>query len=129
MMVMSTVAIAFMGSGSNTARPPKRNNGSPEMEVLRWKSQRIKIHRLGYRFSTDFLIHTLGYGFLFGNHNPPPLHCCTCSVKRKIGIILPTVLGSPTPPPTFPYTFPLQSPLARKQKRSGSEFSISLDPE
>ncbi len=34
---------------------------------LRWKSQRIKFHRLGYRFSVDLLIHTVGYSFLFGN--------------------------------------------------------------
>jgi hypothetical protein len=27
--------------------------------VLRWKPQRIKIHRLGYRFFFDFLIHAL----------------------------------------------------------------------
>jgi hypothetical protein len=33
----------------------------------RWKSHRTKIHRHGYQFSIDFLIHTLGYGF-FGNH-------------------------------------------------------------
>ncbi len=34
----------------------------------RWKSQRIKIHWLGFRFSTRFLIYTLlRYGFLFGN--------------------------------------------------------------
>ncbi len=26
--------------------------------VLRWKSQRIKIHRLAYRFYIDFSIHT-----------------------------------------------------------------------
>jgi hypothetical protein len=32
------------------------------------KTQRINIQRLGYRFSVDFYIHTLGYGFLFGNH-------------------------------------------------------------
>ncbi len=32
---------------------------------LRWKSQRMKTHRLGYRFSIAFLIHTLGYGFHF----------------------------------------------------------------
>ncbi len=30
----------------------------------RWKSQRIKIHWLAYRFSTDFQIHTLAYGFV-----------------------------------------------------------------
>jgi hypothetical protein len=35
----------------------------PEMEITK-----IKIHRLGYRFSIAFLIHTLGYGFIFGNH-------------------------------------------------------------
>jgi hypothetical protein len=41
----------------------------------KWKSQTIKIHRLGSRFSIDFKIHYLGYGFLsqssralFGNH-------------------------------------------------------------
>jgi hypothetical protein len=28
----------------------------------------MKVHRKGYRFSIDFLIHALGYGFLFGNH-------------------------------------------------------------
>jgi hypothetical protein len=27
-----------------------------------------KIYMLGYRFSVDFLIHTLEYDFLFGNH-------------------------------------------------------------
>ncbi len=31
--------------------------------VQRWKSQRIK-NRLGHKFSIDFLIHILGYGFL-----------------------------------------------------------------
>ncbi len=31
--------------------------------LLRQKSQRIKIHRLAYRFSIDFYIHTLAYGF------------------------------------------------------------------
>jgi hypothetical protein len=36
--------------------------------VLRWKSQRIKIHRLARRFYLDFLIHTLAYGFFIGNH-------------------------------------------------------------
>jgi hypothetical protein len=34
-----------------------------EMEI----TQNKKIHRHGYKFSIDFLIHTLGYGF-FGNH-------------------------------------------------------------
>jgi hypothetical protein len=41
---------------------------SPDISILRWKSQRIKIQRLGYRFSIDFFIHTLGYDFLFANH-------------------------------------------------------------
>jgi hypothetical protein len=34
----------------------------------RWVSQRIKIHRLAYRFSIDFEIHTLAYGFFCVNH-------------------------------------------------------------
>jgi hypothetical protein len=34
----------------------------------RWKSQRIKIHRLGHRFPIDFKIHTLGYSFLLWIH-------------------------------------------------------------
>jgi hypothetical protein len=29
---------------------------------------KITKNRLGYRFSVDFEIHTLGYGFLFENH-------------------------------------------------------------
>ncbi len=40
-----------------------------------WKSQRSKIHRLAYRFSIDFSLLGLAYGFLsksprflFGNH-------------------------------------------------------------
>ncbi len=33
-----------------------------------YTSQRIKIHKLGYIFSINFQIHTLGYGFVFGNH-------------------------------------------------------------
>jgi hypothetical protein len=33
------------------------------MEITKYKFQ-----RLGYRFSIDFWIHALGYGFLFGNH-------------------------------------------------------------
>jgi hypothetical protein len=36
--------------------------------ALRWKSQRIKIQRLAHRFSIDFKIHTLAYGFFIGNH-------------------------------------------------------------
>ncbi len=36
--------------------------------ALRWKSQRIKIQGLAYRFSIDFKIHTLAYGFFIGNH-------------------------------------------------------------
>ncbi len=60
--------------------PPKSNQAKllrrhfcPEFHChlnghLRWKSQRIQIHRLGYRFSKDCLIRTLGSGFLFGNH-------------------------------------------------------------
>ncbi len=35
---------------------------------LRWKSQRKKIHRLAYRFSIDFKIYRLAYGFLCVNH-------------------------------------------------------------
>ncbi len=34
----------------------------------RWKSQRKKIHRLAYRFSIDFKIYRLAYGFLCVNH-------------------------------------------------------------
>jgi hypothetical protein len=34
----------------------------------RWKSQRKKIHRLAYRFSIDFKIFRLAYGFLCVNH-------------------------------------------------------------
>jgi hypothetical protein len=37
-------------------------------EVQRWKSQRKKIHRLAYRFSIDFKIYRLAYGFLYVNH-------------------------------------------------------------
>ncbi len=36
--------------------------------VKRWKSQRKKIHRLAYRFSIDFKIYRLAYGFLCVNH-------------------------------------------------------------
>jgi hypothetical protein len=36
--------------------------------VLRWKSQRKKIHRLAYSFSIDFKIYRLAYGFLCVNH-------------------------------------------------------------
>jgi hypothetical protein len=35
---------------------------------LRWESQRKKIHRLAYRFSIDFKIYRLAYGFLCVNH-------------------------------------------------------------
>jgi hypothetical protein len=34
----------------------------------RWKSQRKKIHRQAYRFSIDFKIYRLAYGFLSVNH-------------------------------------------------------------
>ena len=34
----------------------------------RWESQRKKIHRLAYRFSIDFKIYRLAYGFLCVNH-------------------------------------------------------------
>jgi hypothetical protein len=43
--------------------------------IPRWKPQRSKIHRLAYRFSEDFSLLGLAYGFLsqrprflFGNH-------------------------------------------------------------
>jgi hypothetical protein len=36
-----------------------------EKTALRWKTKRIKIHRLGFRFSMDFKTDTLGYRFLF----------------------------------------------------------------
>ncbi len=36
--------------------------------VQRWKSQRKKNHRLAYRFSIDFKIYRLAYGFLCVNH-------------------------------------------------------------
>jgi hypothetical protein len=36
--------------------------------LRRWKSQRKKIHRLAYRFSIDFKIYRLAYGFLCVNH-------------------------------------------------------------
>jgi hypothetical protein len=55
-----------LGSGwvrGKTLEPMMPMNPLPEK-----KSQRIKIHRLGYRFSIHFLIHTLGYDFLFRNH-------------------------------------------------------------
>jgi hypothetical protein len=39
-----------------------------EYAALRWKSQRKKIHRLAFRFSIDFKIYTLAYGFLYVNH-------------------------------------------------------------
>ncbi len=38
------------------------------MRVLRWKTERKKIHRLAYRFSIDFKIYRLAYGFLCVNH-------------------------------------------------------------
>ncbi len=48
-------------------------------QVRRWKSQRSKIHRLAYRFSIDFLLQGLAFGFLsqsprflFGNHKHLP---------------------------------------------------------
>jgi hypothetical protein len=34
----------------------------------RWESQRKKINRLAYRFSIDFKIYRLAYGFLCVNH-------------------------------------------------------------
>jgi hypothetical protein len=37
-------------------------------ETQRWKSQRKKIHRLAYRFSINFKIYRLAYGFLCVNH-------------------------------------------------------------
>jgi hypothetical protein len=39
-----------------------------EASLLRWKSQRKKIHRLAYGFSKDFKIYRLAYGFLCVNH-------------------------------------------------------------
>ncbi len=39
---------------------------SGKKTVQRWKSQRIKSHKLGYRFSIDFYI--LREWFSFGNH-------------------------------------------------------------
>jgi hypothetical protein len=47
--------------------------------ILGWKSQRIKIHRLAFRFFTDFLIHTPGYGFLCGNQKD------LAKVSRRLG--------------------------------------------
>ncbi len=42
---------------------------SPQKNLfLRRKSQRKKIHRLAYRFSIDFKIYRLAYGFLCVNH-------------------------------------------------------------
>jgi hypothetical protein len=40
--------------------------------ILPWPEMEItmnKIHRLGYRFSINFYIHTIRFGFLLGNHN------------------------------------------------------------
>ncbi len=50
-----------MNRFTNTASEKGRN-------AQRWKSQRKKIHRLAYRFSIDFKIYRLAYGFFCVNH-------------------------------------------------------------
>jgi hypothetical protein len=50
------------------ALPCPNLHAKRQQDDQRWKSQRIKIHRLAYRFSLDFYIQTLEYGILFGNH-------------------------------------------------------------
>jgi hypothetical protein len=72
---LSSSLPSFSSSSPNLRSTAPSSTGTVFHINLRWKSQRMKIHRLGYRFFIDLLIHGLAYdflsrspSFLFGNH-------------------------------------------------------------
>jgi hypothetical protein len=48
-----------MRAGQKPSDELKGGEGGGRERAQRWKSQRKKIIRLGYRFAIDFLIHTI----------------------------------------------------------------------